>query len=114
MVPDRPGQLGDRAGDRARQGYRPDEQGPGAYGQDAVRASIKATQAAGEASPALDADRLDAAVIIAIQGGASLLLFTGSADLLGIILNLCLDHLLVQDLRSECSGRRVKANWIHA
>ncbi|ANZ39672.1 TetR family transcriptional regulator [Lentzea guizhouensis] len=62
--------------------------------QNAVRAGIEATQAAGEASSALDADRLAAAVVTAIQGGVSVLLSTGSADHLEITLNLCLDHLL--------------------
>ncbi len=62
--------------------------------QDAVRVGIEATQAAGEANPALDADRTAAAMITAVQGGVSVLLSTGSADHLEAALNLCLDHLL--------------------
>ncbi|MCS7477925.1 TetR/AcrR family transcriptional regulator [Umezawaea endophytica] len=62
--------------------------------QDAVRTGIEATQAAGEADPALDADRTAAAVITAIQGGVSVLLSTGSVDHLEAVLSLCLDHLL--------------------
>ena len=62
--------------------------------QDSVRAGIEATQAAGEADPALDADRTAAAVVTAIQGGVSVLLSTGSVDHLEAALNLCLDHLL--------------------
>ncbi|MBP2324768.1 hypothetical protein JOF56_005153 [Kibdelosporangium banguiense] len=62
--------------------------------QDAVRTGIEATQAAGEADPALDADRLAAAIVTAIQGGVSILLSTGSAQHLETALNLCLDNLL--------------------
>jgi AcrR family transcriptional regulator len=68
--------------------------------QDAVRTGIEATQAAGEADPALDADRLAAAIITAIQGGVSILLSTGSAQHLETALNLCLDNLLLTDARS--------------
>ncbi|WP_199443083.1 TetR/AcrR family transcriptional regulator [Umezawaea beigongshangensis] len=67
--------------------------------QDAVRDGIEATQAAGEADPSLDADRMAAAVVTTIQGGVSVLLSTGSADHLEVALNLCLDHLLVADVR---------------
>lgn len=69
--------------------------------QECVRAGIEATQAAGEADPALDADRTAAAVIAAIQGGVSVLLSTGSASHLEAALNLCLDHLLVPAGRSR-------------
>ncbi|MGW1507176.1 TetR/AcrR family transcriptional regulator [Streptomyces mirabilis] len=62
--------------------------------QDCVRAGIEATQAVGEANPALDANRTAAAVIAAIQGGVTVLLSTGSAEHLVAGLNLCLDHLL--------------------
>ncbi|MCO5999743.1 TetR family transcriptional regulator C-terminal domain-containing protein [Actinoallomurus rhizosphaericola] len=62
--------------------------------QECVRAGIEATQAAGEADPALDADRTAAAVIAAVQGGVTVLLSTGSAEHLEAGLNLCLDHLL--------------------
>jgi len=68
--------------------------------QTAVRLGIEATQAAGEADPALDADRTAAAMITAVQGGVSVLLSTGSVDHLEAALNLCLDHLLVADARS--------------
>jgi AcrR family transcriptional regulator len=61
--------------------------------QDCVRAGIEATQAAGEANPALDAGRTAAAVIAAIQGGVTVLLSTGSAENLEAGLGLCLDHL---------------------
>ncbi|AGL16417.1 TetR/AcrR family transcriptional regulator [Actinoplanes sp. N902-109] len=62
--------------------------------QECVRAGIVATQAAGEANPALDPDRTAAALIAAIQGGVSVLISTGSADHLEAGLDLCLDHLL--------------------
>ncbi|MTD53070.1 TetR/AcrR family transcriptional regulator [Amycolatopsis pithecellobii] len=61
--------------------------------QACVRAGIEATQATGEADPALDAQRTAAAVVTAIQGGVSMMLSTGSADHLEDALNLCLDHL---------------------
>lgn len=63
--------------------------------QECVRDGIEATQAAGEADPALDADRTAAAVVAAIQGGVSILISTGSAEHLEAALNLCLDHLLL-------------------
>jgi AcrR family transcriptional regulator len=74
--------------------------------QDSVRVGIEATQAAGEADPALDADRTAAAVVTAVQGGVSVLLSTGSVDHLEAALNLCLDHLLVTAAPStvELSG----------
>lgn len=62
--------------------------------QECLRAGIEATQAAGEANPALDADRTAAAVLAAVQGGVTVLLSTGTADHLEAGLNLCLDHLL--------------------
>ncbi|GAA0934868.1 TetR/AcrR family transcriptional regulator [Pseudonocardia zijingensis] len=62
--------------------------------QECVRTGIAATQAAGEADPALDADRTAAAVIAAIQGGVSVQLSTGSVAHLEAALNLCLDHML--------------------
>jgi len=68
--------------------------------QAAVRGGIEATQAAGEADPALDADRTAAAVVTAVQGGVSVLLSTGSADHLEAVLDLCLDHFLLADARS--------------
>jgi AcrR family transcriptional regulator len=68
--------------------------------QECVRTGIEATQAAGEANPALDADRTAAAVIAAIQGGVSVLLSTGSATHLEAALDLCLDHLWSQGARS--------------
>jgi len=63
--------------------------------QECVRAGIEATQATGEANPALDADRTAAAVVAAIQGGVSVLISTGSAEHLEAALNMCLDHLLL-------------------
>ncbi|MDQ0371122.1 TetR/AcrR family transcriptional regulator [Catenuloplanes indicus] len=63
--------------------------------QECVRLGIQATQANGEADPALDPDRTAAAVITAIQGGVSVLISTGSADHLEAALDLCLDHLLL-------------------
>jgi AcrR family transcriptional regulator len=63
--------------------------------QECIRAGIEATQAAGEADPALDPNRTAAAVIAAIQGGVSVLISTGSADHLEAALSLCLDHLLL-------------------
>ncbi|MEV1009363.1 TetR/AcrR family transcriptional regulator [Streptomyces sp. NPDC049881] len=63
--------------------------------QECVRAGVEATQAAGEADPALDPDRTAAAVVAAVQGGVTVLLSTGSAEHLEAALNLCLDHLLV-------------------
>ncbi|MEE4583489.1 hypothetical protein V2K49_10000 [Streptomyces sp. DSM 41602] len=55
---------------------------------------MEATQAAGEANPSLDAERMAAAVIATVQGGVTVLLSTGSAEHLEAGLNLCLDHLL--------------------
>jgi AcrR family transcriptional regulator len=63
--------------------------------QGCIRVGIEATQAAGEANPALDADRTAAAVVAAVQGGVSVLLSTGSAEHLEAALGLCLDHLLL-------------------
>lgn len=68
--------------------------------QESVRVGIEATQAAGEANPALDADRTAAAVVTAIQGGVSVLLSTGSVDHLESALNLCLDHFLFPETPS--------------
>ncbi|WP_106189392.1 TetR/AcrR family transcriptional regulator [Umezawaea tangerina] len=65
--------------------------------QAAIRVGIEATQAAGEADPALDADRTAAAVVTAVQGGVSVLLSTGSADHLEAALDFCLDRLLLAD-----------------
>ncbi|MCS7479173.1 TetR/AcrR family transcriptional regulator [Umezawaea endophytica] len=62
--------------------------------QDAVRAGVEATQAAGEADPRIDADRLAAAVVTVIQGGVSVLLSTGSADHLEIALDMVLGPIL--------------------
>jgi AcrR family transcriptional regulator len=62
--------------------------------QECLRAGIEATRAAGEADPAVDADRLAAAVIAAIQGGVTVLISTGSAAHLEAGLDLCLDQLL--------------------
>ncbi|MCE0767029.1 hypothetical protein LWC35_29605 [Pseudonocardia kujensis] len=64
--------------------------------QDCLRTGIEATQAAGEANPAVDADRTAAAVIAAIQGGVSVLLSTDFATHLEAALDLCLDHLWSQ------------------
>jgi AcrR family transcriptional regulator len=63
--------------------------------QECVRDGIVATQAAGEADPALDPDRTAAAIVAAIQGGVSVLISTGSADHLEAALSLCLDHVLL-------------------
>lgn len=63
--------------------------------QRCVRTGIEATQAAGEADPALDADHTAAALIAAFQGGVSALLSTGSADHLEAGLDFCLDRLLL-------------------
>ncbi|WP_198154014.1 hypothetical protein [Catenuloplanes japonicus] len=68
--------------------------------QDSIKAGIERTQAAGEADPALDADRTAAAVITAIQGGVSVLISTGSADHLEAGLDFCLDRLLGQSPRT--------------
>ncbi|MFI5844770.1 TetR/AcrR family transcriptional regulator [Catenuloplanes sp. NPDC051500] len=67
--------------------------------QECIRDGIVATQAAGEANPALDPDRTAAAVVAGIQGGVSVLISTGSADHLEAALDLCLDHLLLPDDR---------------
>ncbi|MFD9700115.1 TetR/AcrR family transcriptional regulator [Lentzea sp. NPDC059081] len=63
--------------------------------QACLRAGIEATQAAGEADPALDADRTAAALLATVQGGVTVLLSTGSADHLEAGLTLCLDRILV-------------------
>ncbi|AEM85903.1 TetR/AcrR family transcriptional regulator [Streptomyces violaceusniger] len=63
--------------------------------QECVRAGVKATQAAGEADPGLDADRTAAAIIGSIQGGVTVLLSTGSTEHLEAGLNFCLDRLLL-------------------
>lgn len=65
--------------------------------QECVRAGIEATQAAGDANPALDPERTAAAVVTAIQGGVSVLISTGSTDHLEAALNLCVDHLLLPE-----------------
>lgn len=62
--------------------------------QTCLRAGVEATQAAGEANPALDPDRTAAALVATVQGGVTVLLSTGSADHLEAGLSLCLDHLL--------------------
>ncbi len=62
--------------------------------QACLRTGVEATQAAGEANPALDPDRTAAALVATVQGGVTVLLSTGSADHLEAGLNLCLDHLL--------------------
>jgi AcrR family transcriptional regulator len=64
--------------------------------QECVRAGIEATQAAGEADPAIDADRMAAAVIAAFQGGVAVLIATGSTQHLAAGLDLCLDRLLLR------------------
>lgn len=62
--------------------------------QHCVRVGIEATQAVGEADPAVDADRAAAAVVTAFQGGVSVLVSTGSTDHLEAGLDFCLSHLL--------------------
>jgi len=61
--------------------------------QQRLRVGIEATQAAGEADPALDPGRTAAAVIAAIQGGVAVLRSTGSAENLEAGLDLCLDRI---------------------
>jgi AcrR family transcriptional regulator len=63
--------------------------------QACVRDGIEATQSAGEAHPALNADHTAAAVIAAFQGGVSSLIATGSSEYLEAGLDLCLDRLLL-------------------
>ncbi|AXX30855.1 TetR/AcrR family transcriptional regulator [Actinosynnema pretiosum subsp. pretiosum] len=62
--------------------------------QACVRDGVVATQAAGEADPGLDPDRMAAAVIAAVQGGVTVLLSTGSAEHLEAGMDLCLERLL--------------------
>ncbi|ATE54889.1 MULTISPECIES: TetR/AcrR family transcriptional regulator [Actinosynnema] len=62
--------------------------------QACVREGVVATQAAGEADPGLDPDRMAAAVIAAVQGGVTVLLSTGSAEHLEAGMDLCLERLL--------------------
>lgn len=63
--------------------------------QKCLREGILATQAAGEANPDINVDRLAAAFIAAIQGGVTVLISTGSSEHLEAGLALCLEHLLM-------------------
>ncbi|GLY30726.1 TetR/AcrR family transcriptional regulator [Kineosporia sp. NBRC 101731] len=64
--------------------------------QACLREGIVATQAVGEADPGVNADRVAAAFIAAIQGGVTVLISTGSSEHLEAGLALCLEHLLTQ------------------
>ncbi|GAB3438032.1 TetR/AcrR family transcriptional regulator [Streptomonospora sediminis] len=72
--------------------------------QDCLRSGIENTQSAGEADPALDADRTAAAVIAAFQGGVSSLAATGSAEHLEAGLDFCLDRLLLRPPGTASAG----------
>ena len=64
--------------------------------QECLREGIVATQAVGEANPSIDADRVAAAFIAAIQGGVTVLISTGSSEHLEAGLAICLEHLLLR------------------